>query len=157
MTQLLRHLVRVAETAGREVPALAGKFKLPPQNRSHKSFLTAASLMVNDATRNRELLAKYGLSEALFAELAQAVGQYAEATVTAHTAKQDRIGARADMAAVTDELVQLVQVIDGICRYRFRDQPDLLAAWDNVTDILGPFRSKRTDPETPPEGGLPSA
>jgi len=58
---------------------------------------------------------------------------------------------------VTSEVGDLVRLLDGLNRYRFRDQPELLAAWQSVIDVLGPFRPKGSEPEPPAKGGLPSA
>ena len=41
-TELLRHLVTVAEDAAAEEPALAEKFRLPPSNGSNEAFRTLA-------------------------------------------------------------------------------------------------------------------
>ena len=59
--------------------------------------------------------------------------------------------------AVADEVVQIVYVMDGLNRYRFMKDAELLAAWESASNVFGPVRSngeKPTSPEeVPPAGG----
>ncbi|HYU10571.1 MAG TPA: hypothetical protein VEK77_14435 [Gemmatimonadales bacterium] len=39
-----------------------------------------------------------------------------------------------------------VKVLDGVVRYRFGDNAELMGAWASVHNVAGPFRS-RTEPQ----------
>jgi len=61
---------------------------------------------------------------------------------------------------VADEVVEIVRVIDGLNRFRFAGEPDLLAAWRAASNVVGPPRTvgrtdRRTDTpsESPPSEG----
>ena len=65
------------------------------------------------------------------------------------------IGAGVELDVVADEVVEIVRVIDGLNRFRFAGDPDLLAAWRAASNVVGPLRTaeKTTSPEAPPPGG----
>jgi hypothetical protein len=39
-----------------------------------------------------------------------------------------------------------VRLLDGLVRYRFGDNPELMGAWASAHNVLGPFKSK-AEPE----------
>jgi len=47
-----------------------------------------------------------------------------------------------------------VRLLDGLVRYRFSDNAELMGAWASVRDVLGPFRSKSEPPAQPSRGIL---
>ena len=150
ITGLLRHLVRVAEVAAKERPELADQFKLPSATGPYKDFITGAKAMLAKATEERELFVRKGLGEKLLEELGQLVTQFEAATDSVHSGRRDHVGARADLGTVTDEIVEQVNLLDGLNRHRFRDDSERLAVWESARNIVGPFQAK---PPTPPEGG----
>ena len=150
ITELLRHLVRVAEVAAKERPELADQFKLPSATGPYKDFITGAKAMVAKATEERELFVRKGLGETLLEELGQLVTQFEATTDSVHSGRRAHVGARADLGPVSDEIVELVNLLDGLNRLRFRDDAERLAAWESARNIVGPFEAK---PPTPPEGG----
>ena len=46
-----------------------------------------------------------------------------------------------------------MKVLDGIVRYRFGDNAELLAAWTSAHSIFGPNRSSPPNPLSVPERG----
>ena len=53
-----------------------------------------------------------------------------------------------------DEVVQIVQVMDGLNRYHFMGDSELLAAWESASNVPVPVRTpKSPDSEGPPAGG----
>ena len=67
------------------------------------------------------------------------------------------MGASADLDAVASEIVEQVRLLDGLVRYRFGDNAELMGAWSSARNVLGPFRS-RSEPDagegdTPTEAG----
>jgi hypothetical protein len=59
---------------------------------------------------------------------------------------------------VTGEVLNLVGMLDGLHRYRFRNDAELIAEWDSVSHVR-PFRPKGEEPYveggegSPPAGG----
>lgn len=160
--QTLRHLVRVGEQAAKEKPELGGKFRLRTPNTTHKSFLVATKAMLADGMANKDLFVSLGLSEAMLDELGRAVTQFEDATEIGNAGRGGHIGARADLEAVASELLELVELLNTFNRYRFRDDPELAAAWDSARNVLGPVRPKPVVPPTegavtPPASGIAPA
>ena len=52
------------------------------------------------------------------------------------------LGASADREAVAEEIVERVRLLDGLVKYRFGDNPELMGAWASARNVLGPFRTK---------------
>jgi hypothetical protein len=46
--------------------------------------------------------------------------------------RRGHIGARAELDAVSDEVMQLVGMLDGLNRYRFGRDAEMLAAWESA-------------------------
>lgn len=52
------------------------------------------------------------------------------------------VGASGDLQAVAAEIKKHVRALDGMVRYRFGDNTELMRAWRSVRNVLGPFRSR---------------
>ena len=133
---LLRHLVTVAEDASAEKPELGAKFELPAHNLSHVRFQTVARRMLEQGEAERELLVKHGLSDTLLGDLAAAVAEFDASVAETNSGRQDHILAGAELSTVSDEVVQLVGMMDGLNRYRFQKEPQLLVAWESARHIV---------------------
>jgi hypothetical protein len=146
----LVHLARVAQRAAKELPELAQKFRLAREPIPYLTFKTLATSMMTEAQRHKDLLVKHGLVERVLESLAHSIEQFDLAVAQSSQGRRVHIGASADLDVVADEVVQLVSVLDGLNRFRFADDPDLLAAWRAASNVIGPPRSAKT---TPPVDG----
>jgi len=65
------------------------------------------------------------------------------------------VGASAELKDVADEVVQIVHVMDGLNRYRFMTDGELLAAWESASNVLAAPRAPAAKPgsQEPPAGG----
>jgi len=52
------------------------------------------------------------------------------------------VGASADLEAVAGEIAEHVQLLDGVVRYRFGDDAELMGVWASARNVLGPFNPK---------------
>jgi len=52
------------------------------------------------------------------------------------------IGASTELKAVAAEIAERVRVLDGLVRYRFGDNAELMGAWASARNVLGPFKRK---------------
>lgn len=152
-SELLRHLSRVGGVVGKDTPEVAERFRLPLPNASYQTFLAAARGMLAEARKSKEQLAKMGLTEGILEELTKSVEEFEEATEAARTGRLGHVGARADLQAVTGDLVELVGVLDGVNRFRFREDPELLAAWESARNVVGPFKRSSEKPVAGPGSG----
>jgi hypothetical protein len=152
----LSHLAQAARMAAREVPELAQKLVLRPGTRTYLAFRTAARGMAAEARNQKEVLVKHGLVESVLDNLTQALDQFDEAVESGAGGRQAHVGASAELQAVADEIVQVVRVMDGLNRYRFVDDRELLAAWETASNVLATPKTGTPKPgsgDTPPTGG----
>ena len=84
-----------------------------------------------------------GLSELALTDLKNEVEAFEEAIEAGHVGRRDHVDASADLNVVTGEVLNLVGMLDGLHRYRFRNDAELMAELDSVSHVR-PFR---------PEGG----
>ncbi len=139
----------VANAAAEEQPELTREFRMPSISASHMLYRTVARTLLEKGVAKRELLLKYWLGETLLDDLRKAVDELDASVVETVEGKQRHILARSELRALSDEVMQLVGVLDGVNRYRFAREPQLLAAWDWAKHVVG--GSQVEGPQTPPD------
>ena len=151
----LVHLAQAAKIAGREVPELVQKLVLKPRARSYLAFRTAARGMAAEAQNQREVLVRHGLVETVLDSLNEALDQFDAAMEHGSAGRQAHVGASAELSAVADEVVQIINVMDGLNRYRFMKDRELLSAWESASSVLAAPKSAapKPGPETPGAAG----
>lgn len=136
--QHFNHLASVARRAAVEAPDLERQLALLRLNAQGTllGFRTTARQMVQEATAQKELLAKYGLSGAMFDQLVTLLDQF-DATVDQGVAgRQQHVGATKELDRVADEVVQGVAVLNGLNRARFAHDPNALCAWESASSVV---------------------
>ena len=146
--KLLRYLAGVAAVAAKENIELGAQFRLRHLDASNQSLVTMTRGMLEHATAQRALLVSRGMSETLLDEIAAAVAELEQPLEATRTGRRDHVGASADLEAIAGEIGEQVRLLDGLVRYRFGDNPELIGAWDSARNVAGPIRSR---PEA--EGG----
>ena len=145
-SQLLRYLSAVGRVAARHNTELGAQFKLPATRATNQAFLTLARGMLTKATEQKELLVSRGMSEKLLDDLAAAVTEFEQTLEATRAARREHVGASADLASVVSEISQQVRLLDGLVRYRFGDNVELMGAWASARNVEGPVRSKAEPP-----------
>jgi hypothetical protein len=141
-TKLLRYLTAVGAVAAQEAPELAAQFKLPRRGASQQALLTAARGMLEEATAQKAVLVSRGMSEKLLEDLGAALTAFEQTLEASRTGRREHVGASADLQAVTAQITEQVRLLDGLVRYQFGDNPELMGAWASARNVLGPFKSK---------------
>ena len=104
--------------------------------------------MLDEAVAQRELLLANGMASILLDDLRTVLDQYDESVEQAQAGRRAHVGAVAELAVVTSEIMEVVQMFDGLNRYRFRTNADLHAAWQSARNIVA---VPRTLGQSPPE------
>ena len=149
-SQLMHYLVAVGSFAAKDQAELSERFKLPDINATNQAFLTSVKALLVAAEGQRDLLAKQGLVLTSLDEIRRMVADFEAAGETARTARRDHIGARADLEVIATELVEQVKVLDGITRYRFGKDPEVMVEWKAARQLLGLPQNGATPPATKP-------
>jgi len=147
-SKLLLYLRAVGVVAAKENAELAMQFQVPPSNASNQALLTMARGMLEKATAHKDVLVKRGMSEQLLDDLAKTLGEFEQTIEATRASRREHIGASADLEAVAAEIAEQVKVLDGLVRYRFGDDAELMGAWASARNVLGPFK-----PKNAPEAG----
>ncbi len=142
----LPQLIRVGALAAEDTPELGGRFRFPKSGSRHAAFVTAVRSMLEVARAHAELLATHGLSGGFLEDLSAVFGQLERINASANAHRRAHVGARADLEDTVGEIMKVVGVLDGMSRYRFRDDPEKTAAWHSAKNVAGPFRGKPAGP-----------
>ena len=141
-TKLLLYLRAVGELAAQEDAQLVDQFRLPPSNASNQALVEAARGMLGRATEHKDALLKHGMSPALVDALADAVSEFEQSLEASREGRRGHVGASTDLQAVAKQIKAQIRVLDGLVRFRFGDQPQLMGAWASARNVLGPFKTK---------------
>ena len=133
---LLRHLVTIAQDAAVEKPELTEKFQLPPVTASNKAFQTVARKLLEQGKAEQELLLKHGLGSKLLEDLSAAVDEFDASVAETNSGLQGHILARAELDSLSEEVMLLVGMLDGINQYRFEKEPEVLVAWESAKHVV---------------------
>ncbi len=125
--KLLRYLAGVGAVAARA---------------TNLAFVTLAQGMLAKATEHKDLLVKQGLSEGVLGAIAAALEEFEQTLEVTRAARREHVGASGDLRAVASEITEQVRLLDGLVRYRFGDDAELMTAWASTRNVVGPFRPK---------------
>ena len=155
-SKLLLYLSAVGGLAASENTELAAQFRLPRMG-PNQAFVTMSRGMLEKATAHKELLVQLGMSESLLADIAAAIEEFEQTLEATRAGRREHVGASADLRAVMAEISEQVKVLDGIVRYRFGDNAELMGAWASAHSVVGPFRSQASPPDEGPGIVKPAA
>ena len=140
--QFLKFLVGVGAVGTRADSVLAEQFRLPPTNASNRTFLTTARVMLQEATTHRHVITTLGLSVSLLDDLFSALEDFEKTLEATRSGRRYHGGASAELETVATDIAEQIRVLDGLVRYRFGDDVELMAAWVGALNVLGSFKSR---------------
>ncbi len=149
---MMRHLTVVGDLAAQSDPTLAGRFAHPVTRVPNKTFITAARSMLQAATDQKDALLAVGLGDKFLDEFGQAITEFDTQVGNGNSGRRQHIGARADLLAVADDVLQQIHVLDGLIRSEYRNDPELLAAWTSARNVVRPIRAGRPRKPAPASG-----
>jgi hypothetical protein len=117
---------------------LAVGFARPRVKLSHQAFLTRARVAAANGSAHRDLLIRYGMPETFLDELGVALDRFERALNEKHNGRAAHVGARAELEAVTSEIMLIVRQLDALNRFHFRNDAESLAAWKSARDVAWP-------------------
>jgi hypothetical protein len=87
------------------------------------------------------------------------VTDFEAASEAQRTGRRDHIGARVELEVITAELLEQVKVLDGVTRYRFGNDEEVMAEWKAARQILGQPRNEEAPaaPQPPQPGDVEQA
>jgi hypothetical protein len=155
--KLLPYLVRVGQAVAKTAPDVGQRFEMPLLRMTNAAYRTAARAMFDEASAARDQFIAGGMTEQFLTDLGQALDQYDAAVEDARQARIEHVGARADLEVVTEELMELVALLDGLNRYRFRNNSELSAAWESARNVVANPRPRPDQPSGPADEAVKPA
>jgi hypothetical protein len=144
-------IARIGARAAIEEPGLESIFRAPGRSARSQEWRTGARGIATAAQERKELLLRHGLSEGMLTDLLAALDQYDAASTRRDNGKRAHVGATADLDEVIRDSMRLIGVLDGLFRYRFRDDTEKLAAWESARNVPTPANGSAPPPaEEPP-------
>ena len=154
----IAHLAEVGKAAAKEQHELGTIFRRKPDTDSYVGFRTNARGMQAEAEANKDVLAKYGLSESVLAQFGQLLDQFDAALALGQDGRTAHTGATRELDALAKQVVQIVRVMDARNRQRFEGDQKLLGSWISARTVLGKRSgSVAAESPAPVEGGTPVA
>ena len=151
----LAHIAQVARAAGREAPQVPHEFVFKPGTRHPCGVPDHGAWVPDPAEAHRELLVRHGLVESVLTELRQSLDQFDAAIVSSGEARAAHVRASEQLRRLANEVFQAVRVLDKFNRVRFRDTPEVLAAWLSISNVVGESRRKKEPEDGEGSGGAP--
>ena len=146
--ELLRHLVTVADIASAEQPGLAERYTMPNGNETNETFRTLARRLLVQGEAEKDVLTRHGLADKLLDDLAGAVDEFDGSVTQSNEGRRGHVGAVAELQAVSDEVMRLVEMLDGLNRYRFGGKAELIAAWESARNVVAEGRGAEAPAST---------
>ena len=147
--QLVHYLVAVGSLAAKGKADVAASFHLPPTNTTNMAFITAVKSLLAAGESQKDLLVQAGMAPTLLEELGKMVADFEAASEAARTARRDHIEARTDLDVITAQLTEQVNLVDGLTRYRFGSDREVMAGWKAARAVLGQQRNGDVPPVAP--------
>jgi hypothetical protein len=154
----LPHLAHAAASAAQEQPNILPSYRITKDARTIRGFSTIAATMIAAAQSQHELLLKHGLVQSVLDDLVAMMDRFDQAVLQGVEARRVHVGASADLEAISDKIVRVVQIMDGFQRLRFARDPERLAAWESARTVHAdpkPSESETENPGDTPSSGKP--
>ncbi len=152
-------LAGLARSASHEEPDLSAGITRPDQSGSVQSFLTRGRVAAATAQAHRELLQRLGMPDTYPEDLGRQLDEYEASMNEKHSSRTSHVGATAELLAVTDEIMLIVRQLDALIRFRFRNDPEALAAFESARNVAWPTGDGVAQPSTatPQDGSVKPA
>jgi len=134
----LRALMKISRQAAHKHPEITVHQGVPLSQCTEADFLATARAALASATELLEIMTPFGLSEELLASISQGLDAYKAAIDRKRDAVGNRVGAQADMTDVARQIMGVVASLDAVHTLRFKNTPDLLAAWHSARNVPWP-------------------
>jgi hypothetical protein len=146
----IAHVTEIGRLARRDHPDLVNKTRYKPGGTTYVAHLTAARSLRVEAETHKEVLAKYGLSEAVLEVFGQLLDQFDVAVKLGTDGRAQHTGATKQLRALALEAGQIVRAMDAWNRYRFKNDQQVLGAWINASTVR---KAPVAEPAETPDAG----
>jgi hypothetical protein len=150
-------LMGIARVASVQHPDIAVHRRMPQPRTNEATFLTTVRVGVSEAKASKELLVPFGLTDTLLDDITADLDAYEAALGRQRNAHAAQVGAGAELAAVTDDIMGVVKNLDALHRLRFQKDRELHASWMSARNVAWrlPEPEAPASPTPAPAGSAP--
>jgi hypothetical protein len=130
------HVSEICGLAAKDHPELAERCRYRPDGDTYLAHRTASRDMQREALTYKDLLAPYGLSEAVLQVFGQLLDRFDAAVRLGSDGRALHIGATRQLETLAQEADQIVRSMDIRNQYRFKDDEQALGAWNSASTIV---------------------
>jgi hypothetical protein len=128
-------LVGISRVAVRSDPGSSVELRALRGRTNESGFLTTARVAVAEAGARKEIFVKLGMPETLLDSMTAELDEYEAVQLRQRNAHAAQVGASAELTAVTREIMATLRHLDSLHRLRFKNAPDLQAAWKSARNV----------------------
>lgn len=136
-------LVGLAESAMDVRKDVQIVIRAPYLKADAEQFVNDSREALIQARGAEEILTGFGLPEGLLADLDAAITQLTSRNREKELGRNMQVGATAGLDRVTAEVMRVLRQLDRLNRFRYRRDPDGLAAWQRARTL--PYPKRRED------------
>ncbi len=145
----LRHIRRIVKAMAEQVPSVALATSRQALGRSHEAFLASVQSIRGEVEQHQDLLIANGMTPASLAELVSQEQEFLRLEAAGNAARRLHTGATADLKGLTRRLMLLVGQLDGIVKYEFRGNLQVLGEWESARNVAWPASTTQAPAEQP--------
>jgi hypothetical protein len=145
----LGSLAGISRVASASKPDLTVHRRLPRGKASEPTFLSTARVAVAEAAANKEVLLQHGMPVDLLDIMTAELDEFDAVLARQRNAIATAVGANAELESVAREIMGVVRHLDYLHRLRFKQDPDLRAAWKSARNVA--WKSGDTTPAPLPD------
>ena len=121
----LEHLIERAQVLAARQRA---EFRLA-RGGSQEAFVMTVRGMLEKAIAQQEQLVKQGMPASLLDDLTAALGEFEKTLEASRAERREHVRVIDDLIAVADQIDEQIRVLDGLVRFRFKDDAEMMEAW----------------------------
>jgi hypothetical protein len=133
-----RHLAGIALALEADRPEVARVLKQSVFNVGARTFLARARIIEAAVAEHHDLLRSRGMADGIGEEIKTLLGQFEAAGSGANAGRRAHTGARAELKSLCKELMKMARQLDGIVKYHFRGNEEVLTAWKSARNVAWP-------------------
>lgn len=133
----IAHVIGVANLTRNEEPSLASQVRYRPSGNTYGGHLAAARGLLEEVKAQKELLAKYGLSDGVLEVYGELLSQFEAAVRLGDEARATHKGVTTQLEALAQEAGRIVRALDARNQIRFKNDPKVLGEWISASTVLG--------------------
>lgn len=134
----LRPLLGIMDAAALRQPGSVIRWPLPVFRADDHTFGSTVRAASAEAKRAAAVLDQNGFPPRLVDEMLALLAEWEDCGRRQDDCRRRRVGARAGLEAATDQILEIVHLLDALFRLEFREDPGLHASWRSTRHIPWP-------------------